>query len=69
VENSRGQVRGKERPDGQYAVTEFHAEEFKMSYLAFDFFLDEVVLAFIVEDDVNLLGAVATDVWPYGMDG
>lgn len=40
-----------------------------MSYLAFDFFLDEVVLAFVVKDDVNLLGAVATDVRPCGMDG
>lgn len=40
-----------------------------MAHLAFDFFLDEVVLAFVVEDDMNLLGAVATDVRPCGMDG
>lgn len=33
-------------------------------YLAFDLFLDEMVLAFVVEDDVNLLCAVATDIRP-----
>lgn len=33
-----------------------------LSYLALDILLYEVVLAFVVEYDVNLLGAVSTDV-------
>lgn len=35
------------------------------SDLAFDVFLDEVVLAFIVEDHMDLLCAVSTDVRPW----
>lgn len=34
------------------------------TYFTLDLFLDEVVLAFVVEDDMDLLGAVATDIWP-----
>lgn len=32
------------------------------NYLALYFFLDEVILALIIENDVNLLGAVATNI-------
>lgn len=31
-------------------------------YLAFNLFLDEVILALVVEDDMDFLGAVATDI-------
>lgn len=34
----------------------------RQNYLALDLFLDEVILAFVVEDDVDFLGAVATDI-------
>lgn len=33
-----------------------------MHYLALNLFLDEVILALVIEDDVDLLGAVAADV-------
>lgn len=32
------------------------------NYLALNLFLDEVILALVIEDDVDFLGAVATDV-------
>lgn len=31
-------------------------------YLAFNFFLNQVILSLVVKDDMNFLGAVATDV-------
>lgn len=33
-----------------------------MNYLAFNLFLDEVILAFVVKDDMDFLGAVPTNV-------
>lgn len=36
--------------------------KFKMHYLALNLFLDEVILALVIEDDVDFLGAVAADV-------
>lgn len=33
-----------------------------MHYLALNLFLDEVILALVIEDDVDFLGAVAADV-------
>lgn len=37
-------------------------QDSRSSYLALDVLLDEVVLALVVEDDMNLLCAVPTDV-------
>lgn len=34
------------------------------AHLALDLLLDEVVFAFVVEDDMDLLGAVTTDIRP-----
>lgn len=31
-------------------------------YLALNLFLDEVILAFVIEDDMDFFGAVATDI-------
>lgn len=31
-------------------------------YLAFNFLLDEMILAFVIKDDVDFLGAVATNI-------
>lgn len=38
--------------------------KFKTHYLALNLFLDEVILALVIEDDVDFLGTVAADVRP-----
>lgn len=35
---------------------------YKLLYLALNLFLDEVILALVIEDDVDFLCAVATDI-------
>lgn len=43
-------------------MTNFFLNLKGQNYLALDLFLDEMILALVIEDDVDFLGAVATDI-------
>lgn len=64
VSSSSWRERGQRRAKGSAGTFRHHGDSSKR-YLAFDVLLDEVVLALVVEDHVNLLGAVSADVRPW----
>lgn len=45
-----------------YKITFFKPHSKYQNYLALNVFFDEVILALVIEDDMDFLGAVATDI-------